>query len=89
MVQGYYTLPEAAQYLGMSAEELKQMAQNRLGTIGSGNHYVDLFADEQDRIWIGVHFGSRGLGHKTATYFLQQGGAKDGMPGVQEQYRLA
>jgi tRNA-splicing ligase RtcB len=45
----------------------KQMARSQLGTVGSGNHYVDLFTDEQDRVWIGVHFGSRGLGHKTAT----------------------
>jgi tRNA-splicing ligase RtcB len=60
-------------------ESLKQMAQNQLGTIGSGNHYVDLFADEKERTWVGVHFGSRGLGHKTATHFLQAGGAKDGM----------
>ena len=59
--------------------ELKTVAQQQLGTIGSGNHYVDLFEDEQGRTWIGVHFGSRGLGHKTATYFLEQGGAKDGM----------
>src|SRR5438874_12477225 len=59
--------------------DLKPTASEQLGTVGAGNHYVDLFADEQDRIWIGVHFGSRGLGHKTATYFLQQGGAKDGM----------
>ncbi len=58
---------------------LKQMARQQLGTIGSGNHYVDLFSDEQGRLWIGVHFGSRGLGHKTATYFLKAGGAKDGM----------
>ena len=58
---------------------LKQTARNQLGTIGSGNHYVDLFADEQDRVWVGVHFGSRGLGHKTATYFLNAGGAQDGM----------
>lgn len=60
-------------------KSMKQMAQNQLGTIGSGNHYVDLFADEEDRVWVGVHFGSRGLGHKTATYFLEAGGAKDGM----------
>ncbi len=60
-------------------KSLKQTARNQLGTIGSGNHYVDLFADELDRAWIGVHFGSRGLGHKTATYFLDAGGAKDGM----------
>ena len=58
---------------------LKQTAREQLGTIGSGNHYVDLFADEQDRTWVGVHFGSRGLGHKTATYFLKAGGASDGM----------
>ena len=61
------------------AKGLKQLAQNQLGTVGSGNHYVDIFEDEQERVWIGVHFGSRGLGHKIATYFLKAGGAKDGM----------
>ena len=58
---------------------LKEMAHQQLGTVGSGNHYVDIFADELDRVWIGVHFGSRGLGHKTATYFLHAAGATDGM----------
>jgi tRNA-splicing ligase RtcB len=55
------------------------MARQQLGTVGSGNHYVDIFADERDRVWIGVHFGSRGLGHKTATFFLSAAGAKDGI----------
>jgi RNA-splicing ligase RtcB len=55
------------------------MAANQLGTVGSGNHYVDIFHDELDRVWIGVHFGSRGLGHKTATWFLNAAGAKEGM----------
>jgi len=58
---------------------LKPMAADQLGTVGGGNHYVDLFADEEDRIWVGVHFGSRGLGHKTATHFLKAAGGKDGM----------
>lgn len=58
---------------------LKEMARGQLGTVGSGNHYVDIFRDEMDRVWIGVHFGSRGLGHKTATFFLKAAGAKDGM----------
>ncbi len=49
---------------------LKEMARQQLGTIGSGNHYVDLLGDEHGRVWIGVHFGSRGIGHKTATAFL-------------------
>ena len=59
--------------------DLRAMAANQLGTIGSGNHYVDLFADEADRIWVGVHFGSRGLGHKTATRYLKLAGGRDGI----------
>jgi len=59
--------------------QLKALAEQQLGTVGGGNHYVDIFADEQDRIWVGVHFGSRGLGHKTATHFLKAAGGKDGM----------
>jgi tRNA-splicing ligase RtcB len=58
---------------------LKEMARNQLGTVGSGNHYVDLFEDEEGLVWIGVHFGSRGLGHKTATAFLKLAGGKDGI----------
>jgi len=58
---------------------LKQMARDQLGTVGSGNHYVDLFADEDGLVWIGVHFGSRGLGHKTATAFIKLAGGTDGI----------
>jgi tRNA-splicing ligase RtcB len=49
---------------------LKQLAQQQLGTVGSGNHYVDLFVDEEGAVWVGVHFGSRGFGHRTASGFL-------------------
>ncbi len=58
---------------------LKDTARHQLGTVGGGNHYVDLFVDEQDRVWIGVHFGSRGFGHKTATWFLDAAGASQNM----------
>lgn len=46
------------------------MAIEQLGTVGSGNHFINLFTDENDVVWIGVHFGSRGFGHKTTTGFL-------------------
>ena len=49
---------------------LHEKARSQLGTVGSGNHYVDVFADESDAIWVGVHFGSRGLGHTIASGFL-------------------
>lgn len=58
---------------------LKGMSRDQLGTVGSGNHYVDLFEDEDGFVWIGVHFGSRGLGHKTTTKYLELADAKDGM----------
>lgn len=61
------------------AADYKDKARGQLGTIGSGNHYVDIFADEKDRVWIGVHFGSRGLGHTLASHFLKLGGGSDGM----------
>src|SRR2546430_2620821 len=49
---------------------LAQLAESQLGTVGSGNHYVNLMEDEEGKIWVGVHFGSRGFGHKTASGFL-------------------
>ena len=57
---------------------LATTAAKQLGTVGAGNHYVDLFRDERDRIWVGVHFGSRGFGHKTASAFLAMAGARAG-----------
>ncbi len=58
---------------------LKDKARSQLGTVGSGNHYVDVFTDELGRIWVGVHFGSRGLGHSIATHFIKEGGGVDGI----------
>jgi len=54
-------------------------AAGQLGTVGSGNHYVDLMRDEAGLVWIGVHFGSRGLGHTSATKYLKLAGGTDGM----------
>ena len=64
--------------------KIKQKARSQLGTVGSGNHYVDLFREEgyhaapldSDPIWVGVHFGSRGLGHTIASGYMSvaQGG---------------
>jgi tRNA-splicing ligase RtcB len=50
--------------------KLVGLAESQLGTVGSGNHYVNLMEDETGRVWVGVHFWSRGFGHKTASGFL-------------------
>lgn len=49
---------------------LREKARVQLGTVGSGNHYVDVFADERGAVWVGVHFGSRGFGFTVASGFL-------------------
>ena len=54
-------------------QALHTKARQQLGTVGSGNHYVDVFADEAGAIWVGVHFGSRGFGHTVASNFLALG----------------
>lgn len=52
-------------------DALKALAQKQLGTVGSGNHFVDIFVEESTGyIWVANHFGSRGFGHKTASGFL-------------------
>lgn len=51
-------------------EPLREKARAQLGTVGSGNHYVDVLIDETGAVWVGVHFGSRGLGHAIASAFL-------------------
>jgi tRNA-splicing ligase RtcB len=37
--------------------KLYKLAKDQLGTVGSGNHFVDLFEDDEGLLWIGVHFG--------------------------------
>jgi tRNA-splicing ligase RtcB (3'-phosphate/5'-hydroxy nucleic acid ligase) len=70
---------DAAAWHASGMEDYRQKARVQLGTVGSGNHYVDLLCDEDGFVWIGVHFGSRGLGHTSATRYLKAAGGKDGM----------
>jgi len=58
---------------------LLKLARSQLGTIGGGNHYVDLMLDDADQLWVACHFGSRGFGHKIATHFIKAGGGRDGV----------
>lgn len=42
---------------------------NQLGTLGTGNHFIELTTDEQGIVWVVLHSGSRGLGNRIGTYF--------------------
>ncbi len=47
--------------------ELLTRAASQLGTLGSGNHFVEVCLDERDTVWVVIHSGSRGVGNRLAT----------------------
>ena len=49
----------------------------QLGTLGTGNHFIEVCLDEEDRVWVMLHSGSRGLGNRIGSYFIAK--AKDEM----------
>src|SRR5437773_8473221 len=51
--------------------------ENHLGTLGTGNHFIEVCLDEDDRVWFMLHSGSRGVGNKIGRYFIEL--AKDDM----------
>jgi tRNA-splicing ligase RtcB len=45
--------------------------ERQLGTLGGGNHFIEVCLDQEDRVWVMLHSGSRGIGNKIGTYFIQ------------------
>jgi tRNA-splicing ligase RtcB len=43
-----------------------------IGTLGTGNHFIELCLDEEDRVWVMLHSGSRGVGNKIGSYFIER-----------------
>jgi tRNA-splicing ligase RtcB len=59
--------------IGSAAER----APFHAGTLGTGNHFVEVCLDEADRVWVMLHSGSRGIGNRIGSYFIER--AKEDM----------
>jgi tRNA-splicing ligase RtcB len=63
----------AADY-GEIVDKHKKVGQgndvNHLGTLGTGNHFIEVCLDERDRVWFMLHSGSRGVGNRIGSYFI-------------------
>lgn len=70
-------LPEATQYNDYWTDRLIKKARSQFGSLGSGNHFVEVCLDESDRVWVVLHSGSRGVGNELANIHID--GAKDMM----------
>ncbi|HEY0195826.1 MAG TPA: RtcB family protein [Kofleriaceae bacterium] len=44
---------------------------NHLGTLGTGNHFIEVCLDERDQVWFMLHSGSRGVGNRIGSYFIE------------------
>ncbi len=44
---------------------------NQMGTLGGGNHFIEVCLDEADQVWVMLHSGSRGIGNAMASYFIE------------------
>jgi len=57
----------------------------QLGTLGGGNHFIEIGYDENDKVWVVIHSGSRGIGHAIATQYMRIAGggkAREGFYGL-------
>ena len=63
--------------VGKHPKLAKANTANHLGTLGTGNHFLEVCLDQEDRVWLMLHSGSRGVGNAIGSYFIER--AKDDM----------
>ena len=56
---------------GKAAGEAQRLALGQLGTLGSGNHFLEVCLDETDAVWVVLHSGSRGIGNRLASSHMK------------------
>jgi len=54
----------------------RKSAAFQIGTLGGGNHFIELCLDQADRLWVMLHSGSRGVGHRIGRYFISKAKAE-------------
>lgn len=52
-------------------EDAAKRVPNHIGTLGSGNHFIEICLDEKNYVWIMLHSGSRGIGNRIGSYFIE------------------
>lgn len=78
-----------SEYSGWLTKHCIELAYRNLGSLGGGNHFIELQVDEDDDVWIMLHSGSRNLGYKIAEYFNLLAGDLLAAQGIQDCFDLA
>ena len=64
-------LESYARVYGFNPDELDKNWRLQLGTLGSGNHFIEITVDEEGYTWLFLHSGSRGIGNKIASKYIK------------------
>ena len=75
LVEGYAWLPKVLR-------DNEERVTRQLGTLGGGNHFIEVCVDLDENVWVMLHSGSRGIGNKIGNYYIDR--AKD----VMKQYMI-
>lgn len=66
-------MPEAvSKVCGGNENVAAAKAGKQLGTLGSGNHFIEICGDENDDVWVMLHSGSRGIGNMIGSYYIEK-----------------
>lgn len=62
---------ESISYTLIAKEIFSKNGLRQLGSLGGGNHFIEIGADQDNKVWIVIHSGSRGIGHAIATHYMK------------------
>lgn len=72
VAEGWHELaPGFASITAKHPKLRKSNSVHHLGTLGTGNHFIEICLDEQEQVWIMLHSGSRGVGNAIGSYFIE------------------
>ncbi|WBY06881.1 RtcB family protein [Sphingomonas sp. 7/4-4] len=72
IIEAWATLAQRFERLTDKHPRLKNTNNlTHLGTLGTGNHFIELCLDEEQRVWVMLHSGSRGVGNAIGTFFIE------------------
>ena len=70
-VPQFYDIGSTTKYTTFSKNKFKNIGRFQIGTLGGGNHFIEIGTGEDKNVWIIIHSGSRGFGAKIAEYYMK------------------
>ena len=72
MQKGLERIAERNPRIATMQKDFKETWVRQLGTLGGGNHFIELCLDESQNVWVMLHSGSRGIGNVIGRYFIER-----------------